>query len=146
MSVCVGVVAFCVDFLYYAPVMLISEFGFDFYLNGVLINISELATYVLTYFFIARIPRRQLAVAMFAGALLCSFALVFLNGHSLCEHDCWKVGALLEVCVVLVLRFAVALEFQVFLIYLNELLPTQVAGTGFSYASIIGTLPSVFIP
>lgn len=53
---------------------------------------------------------------------------------------------MLEVFVVFLLRFTVALEFQVFLIYLNELLPTQVAGTGFSYASIIGTLPSVFIP
>lgn len=84
MSICVGVVAFCVDFLYYAPVMLISEFGFDFYLNGVLINISELVTYVLTYIFISRIPRRQLALVMFTAALLCSFALVFLNEHSLC--------------------------------------------------------------
>ena len=47
---------------------------------------------------------------------------------------------------VLLLRFAVALEFQVFIIYLNELYPTQVAGMGFSYVSVVSTLPSVFIP
>lgn len=40
MSVHLGLVAFSVGFLYYAPVMLIDSFGFDFYLNGVLLNIS----------------------------------------------------------------------------------------------------------
>lgn len=36
----VGLTIFAVDFLYYAPVMLIDEFGFNFFLNGVLLNCS----------------------------------------------------------------------------------------------------------
>lgn len=75
----VGAVAFAVDFLYYGPLMLIEQFGFDFYLNGVLINLSELATYILTYFFITSIRRRQLALGLFGVALGCSFALLFLH-------------------------------------------------------------------
>lgn len=48
--------------------------------------------------------------------------------------------------IVFVMRFAVSMEFQVFLIYVNELYPTQIVGMGLSYVSALGTLPNVFIP
>jgi hypothetical protein len=32
-----------------------------------------------------------------------------LHRNSLCEHDCWNVGTVVEVVVVFVLRFAVSL-------------------------------------
>lgn len=79
LSLLIGFVGFSVDFLYYAPLMLIKEFGFDFYINGVLINISELITYFFTYYFITKLERRRLALWLFGLALACSFALLFLH-------------------------------------------------------------------
>ncbi len=51
-----------------------------------------------------------------------------------------------ELIFVFVLRFAVALEFQILLIYVNELYPTQIAGIGVSYIALMGTLPNLFLP
>jgi hypothetical protein len=34
----------------------------------------------------------------------------------------------------------------VLLIYINELYPIQVASIGLSFASVVGTLPNIFIP
>jgi hypothetical protein len=146
MSMHLGLVAFSVGFLYYAPVMLIDSFGFDFYLNGVLLNFSELVTYAVSFFLIGDLKRRKLAIWMFTAGLACSIVLFFLHSDAICLQNCWNAKTVFELITVLILRFAVALEFQVFLIYLNELYPTQVAGMGFSYVSVVGTLPNVFIP
>jgi hypothetical protein len=52
----------------------------------------------------------------------------------------------MELITVFVMRFAVSLQFQVYIIYLTELYPTQILGIGLSYTAIVGTLPNVFIP
>lgn len=102
-------VIFAVDFLYYAPLILIDEFGFDFYANGVLINISELITYFVSYRYIDRFERKRLALWLFSIALVCSFALLFLHRDSICEKDCWNGRTVLELMFVFVMRFAVSL-------------------------------------
>jgi len=70
---------FAVDFLYYGPVMLIDQFGFDFYVNGLIINFSELITYVVSFIFITGFKRRKINIILNSIALCCSFALVFLH-------------------------------------------------------------------
>ena len=95
MSVHLGIVGFSVDFLYYAPVMLMDQFGFDFYLNGVLLNISELITYAVSYFLIDNIKRKKLALWMFTAGLACSIVLFFLHSDAICEQNCWNAKTVL---------------------------------------------------
>jgi hypothetical protein len=59
--------------------MLVDEFGFDFYLNGVLLNLSDLLTYVFSYSMVTALNRRKFNMLASVVALLCSFLLVFLH-------------------------------------------------------------------
>jgi hypothetical protein len=61
--------------------MLVDSFGFDFYLNGVLVNISELLTYFLSYFTIAKIPRKRISQLLLALSAMFCFILVFLHSQ-----------------------------------------------------------------
>lgn len=83
-TILLGLVGFSVDFLYYAPLMLIDNFGFNFYLNGVIINLSELITYFVSFFLITKIKRKKIALILFAVALGCSLLLLFLHKNEIC--------------------------------------------------------------
>ncbi len=146
LSILLGLVGFSVDFLYYAPLILIDNFGFNFYLNGVIINLSELITYFVSYFLITKLKRKNMALFLFAVAFGCSFILLFIHKNEICSEDCWNAKNVIELLIIFVMRFAISLEFQIYLIYVNELYPTQIAGIGVSYTSIIGTLPNIFLP
>jgi hypothetical protein len=61
--------------------MLVDSFGFDFYLNGVLVNVSELLTYFLSYFTISRIPRKRISQLLFGLSAVFCFILVFLHSQ-----------------------------------------------------------------
>jgi hypothetical protein len=84
--------------------MLIDEFGFDFYLNGVILNVSELITYFFTFVFITRIPRKTLNITTSAVSFVCSFLLIFIH-------------TILEMITLFILRFAVSLIYQVLYLY-----------------------------
>lgn len=73
------VLFFCSSFLYFAPLIIVDEFGFDFYVNGVILNVSELVTLVISYFFITSLKRKMVNIITFTVALFSSFWLIFLN-------------------------------------------------------------------
>lgn len=52
----------------------------------------------------------------------------------------------IELMLIFAMRFCVSLEFQVLIIYINELYPVQVAGLGLSFSSIVAMFPNIFIP
>lgn len=70
--------------LYFSPLTIVDQFGFNFYLNGVLLNISELMTYLVSFNIITQVRRKHLFSMCFVGAALCSFALIFLNRKEVC--------------------------------------------------------------
>ena len=68
-----------INIMYYAPAMLIDQFGFDFYLNGFLVNLSELSTYIVGFFIIKKIKRRLFNIIGSSIAIACSFVLIFIH-------------------------------------------------------------------
>lgn len=126
--------------------MLVDQFGFDFYLNGVLVNLSDLATYFFSYTLVTRIKRRQFNMAASVVAFLSSFVLIFLHTKQICSGDCWSARIVFELLVIFVMRVFVAFLFQLLYVYLTELYPVQVVGLGIGLGSIVGSVPVVFIP
>jgi hypothetical protein len=78
-TLCMMVVFIAIHILYYAPLMLIDEFGFDFYLNGIVVNLSELITYPISYFVIIKLKRRRCNLIGSALVFFASFCLIFLH-------------------------------------------------------------------
>lgn len=74
----------CTSFLYFAPLIIIDEFGFDFYINGLIINVTELVTFIYTYFYITSMKRKVFNIAAFAIAFVTSTALIFINKEEVC--------------------------------------------------------------
>lgn len=89
--------------------MLLDEFGFNFYVNGILINCSELITYIFSYLRITKLKRKKLGLILFFIALICSFALIFLHKSTICTEDCFNAGVIFELIIIFVLRFSVSL-------------------------------------
>ena len=132
--------------MYYAPAMLIDQFGFDFYLNGLIIFLSELITYFVGYCTIKKLKRKRINIIGSLVALICSFVLVFLHTKEICTENCWNARNIFELIMIFVMRFFVSFIYQVFYIYITELYPTQVVGLGIGFTATAGALPVMFIP
>lgn len=134
------------NFLYNAPSMLVDKFGFDFYLNSVILNTSELCTYFFSYFTITRLRRRLLNIITSIVCLMASFCLIFLHSNQICQTNCDEGKMIAELVVTFILRFAISLQFQVLFLYAIELFPMQVGGMALGLCCIVGHVPNVFLP
>lgn len=65
--------------LYFAPLTIVDQFGFDFFLNGIILNCSELLTYFLSLNVIVSLERKRLFFFNLVISLGCAVALIFLN-------------------------------------------------------------------
>lgn len=137
---------FCCSLLYYAPLMLIDEFGFDFYFNGILVNLSDLFTYAFGYFLVLKLKRKQFNIFASSIAILSSFALIFLHAQEICTTNCWNSKIIIELALVFVMRFFVSFMYQMLYVYATELYPAQLAGLGVGFGSIAASVASIIIP
>lgn len=58
--------------------MLINKFSFDIYTNALVITLSELITYPLSYFFIHKIPRKKIGMILYGISGAITFSLIFI--------------------------------------------------------------------
>lgn len=125
--------------------MLVDQFGFDFYLNSVILNGSELCTYFFSYFMITRLRRRPLNIVTSIVCLITSFCLIFLHSNQICQTNCDKGKMIAELVFIFIFRFASSLQFQVLYLYVIELFPVQVGGMALGLCSIVGHIPNIFL-
>jgi hypothetical protein len=142
-TVCSMLLFFSVNILYNAPQMLIDQIGFDFYLNGIIINCSELTTFFFTYFLITQVQRRLLNITTSTVSLVCSIILIF--AHSCTGETCSHSNGF-EMVMIFIMRFAVSILNQIMYIYVAELFPVQVGGMALSIGCIFGHIPNAFLP
>lgn len=137
------VFCFCCNILYYIPQMLIDQIGFDFYLNGIVINCSDLTTYLFTFILITQVKRRPLMILSSLVSLITSFLLIFVKKCPEGECYWWSMA---EMGLIFGMRCAGAILNQIMYIYIAELFPMQVRGMGFGMSCIFGQLPNAFLP
>lgn len=73
------VLFFACNFLYFGHLMLVDSFGFDFYINGIMVNLAEVSTFFFNVTLIATLRRRKFALTVFIVSSMCSFVLIFLH-------------------------------------------------------------------
>ena len=49
MAICTMMMYFSNNFVYYSPLALVDQFGFNFFLNGVILNVAEFITFLLEW-------------------------------------------------------------------------------------------------
>jgi len=113
-------IIFAVSFIYYAPFLLVGQFGFNFFLNGILLDVAELLTYFLTVTLITSLKRKKLFLITASITLLSAFTLVFLDSGRLCTgNHCWNVKQVAALIMMFIMKFAGAIQFIVISVYIN---------------------------
>lgn len=131
-------VVFCIICMsFYAPSLMLSEFDFDFFINGLAIGVSQLIAYIGTFFIVERARRKLLANICFGVTFICAFTLIFVWDQGSNEEPSTAEQAITMILIFL-FQLAISVEFTVFYVYENELYPTQARVIGTSIVSLIG--------
>ena len=73
------IVVDCVFYLrYLAPTLMLNQFHFNIFLNGVAIESAQVFAAIFGYLTIMKIPRRVSGCVSFGIIMLCSFILIFI--------------------------------------------------------------------
>ena len=67
-----------ITFIFLAPSLLLSEFHFDIFINGLVIQSSQILAYILACFIVSKIKRKTIAYVCFFITFLSSFLLIFV--------------------------------------------------------------------
>jgi hypothetical protein len=79
------VVQLSINFLYYAPAMMLDDFDFNIFINGIVLGAANLAGRIFASLLIKRIKRKTMGLLSFATILVFSFILLFLWRHNASE-------------------------------------------------------------
>lgn len=137
---------FSISFLYFSLLILVNQFGFNFFVNGVILYTAELSTTLFSYFSITTLKRKQVLSLAVSLILLCSFILIFISGNKICTSNCWNLFLIFELVLFFVLLFSAGLVIQLLVIYLYELFPVQVAALGMGMTQFSMCVANIIIP
>ena len=103
---------------YYAPTLMLDQFKLNIFINGLVVESSQLMSSLLSCFIVERVPRRIMTMASFTLILACSLALVFLWDQD--QEEATDLVANLTVLVfIFVIQFAITNELNFFVVYIN---------------------------
>jgi MFS family permease len=59
--------------------------------------------------------------------------------------NCWNAAMIAQLAMFFVLRFFVAMQYSVAVVYVTELYPMQVASLGLSFGLAVSCIPNIFL-
>ena len=142
-TICASIISFMTYAMYYGPALIIDSIGFNIYISNIIVNFSELVTFIPSYFFIEKIERRRWGMILFTICTICALLLNFIKKP---EDEDFSIEAVIEIIVVFVFRGSISFYFCFFQIYYCELYPARARGMGSGVVSSIGTLASTSSP
>ena len=139
MTVLLVVMDCTLDLEYYTPTLMLDQFKFSIFINGLVIQSSLILASLLSALVVFRFKRKIFNSVSYGVVMLCALGLVFIWDQNKEEiTDVWSNIAVLG--VVFLNQLVVIGEFNLFLVYINELYPTQVRIIGIGFIKIFGGL------
>ncbi len=80
-----SIISFMTYAMYYGPALIIDDIGFDIFVSSYLVNLSELVTFVPSFFLIEKIPRKLMGIILFLAAGVCALVLTFVVKPEDCD-------------------------------------------------------------
>jgi MFS family permease len=129
--------------MYYGPVLIVSQFGFDIYTSNVILNVADLLTYYPLMLMIDKIKRRKACMIQLGGGSIICGILIFL----VAPDDCDKCATIyVQLALIFVFRFLISMEFAIIGIYQAELFPTRIRNIAVGALNVFGTVSSTAAP
>ena len=72
-------IAMCTFMMYYGPILIIDQFGFDIYTSSTLLNLADLLCFVPLILIIDKIKRKKMCIILFGIAIVISGLLIFIE-------------------------------------------------------------------
>ncbi len=69
----------CTYLVYYGPVLIVDQFGFDIYTSNTILNLADLLTYYPLMVLIPKLPRRKACMVQFGTASVIAGIMIFLT-------------------------------------------------------------------
>jgi hypothetical protein len=130
------VLQLAINFLFYSPTLMLADFDFSIFINGIVIGAASAVSYIASYFAINKINRKTLGIVSFTVILILSFTLIFLW-----KPDGSELGKGTSEAILVsffIISFVITMEYTFFYVYMTELFPTQVRVIGMSMVTVVG--------
>lgn len=114
----------------------------DIYVGGIVVGASEVIAYPIIYFTVQKSPRKKVALVFFSICAACSVGLLFVWD----AVDPTAFQNVMKLILIFIFRFAITYEYAVFIVYFNELFPTQIRVIGTGFVSLFGCISTTMAP
>ena len=122
---------------YFTPTLMLDQFNFTIFVNGIAVQLSQILSILPSYFFINKITRRKLAIVSLLIIGLSSIVMIFIWDQDKSDiTDIWSNIAV--IIFVFIISLAIASEYNFFVVYINELYPAQVRIIGVGFIKSFG--------
>ena len=71
--------------MYYAPTLIIEQYGFNIYINNIMVTIADTIGFLILLFYLAKIPRKTSCILCFLIATTLALILVFFTVPDDCD-------------------------------------------------------------
>lgn len=65
--------------LYFGPSLIIDQIGFNIYITNVIVNLSDIVTYLPAFFLVEKIERKSWGIKLYAVCALSALLLTFVT-------------------------------------------------------------------
>ena len=94
-------------FSFYSPALMLAKFKLNIFVNGLVVSISEIISYPITYNMIMKSRRKYVAYTCFGISSVCALILVFIWDQS--EENPTLGNSIAVLILIFVFRFVVTL-------------------------------------
>ena len=138
MTIIFIILDFSIDLEFFSPTFMLDQFKFSIYINGIVVQSSQIIASIVVCFLVNRVKRKIYAYVSFAVIMICSIVLIFIWDQNN-EEEVTDIGANSAVlALIFVIQFTITAEFNLFITNMNELFPVQVRVIGIGFVKTWG--------
>ena len=139
-----GFTFFGIQVIYYSALLNLDSIGFNKVTNQQIVGISEGLSFLITHFYITKMPRKKFSILGMTFSSLTCFILANLSYLSPYIHP--YLDGFISIFVLIANRLVLCSFWALFYVYLGEMYPTKVRSLGIGWASAMGTFGSILSP
>lgn len=141
-----GILWFGLSFIFNLPLLLVGQFGFNFYLNGIILNGTELLVFPFSFTKIDSINRKTTFMISIVTCLVCGLVLIFVGQNNICTHNCSVIQSVVQIGLLIVIFYCASIILQILVVYTFELYPIQIAAIGIGFGQFSMGISNIIIP
>jgi hypothetical protein len=116
-TICAGIICVSTYLMYYGPILIVGQIGFDIYTSNIVLNASDLLVYYPLFLIIDKIRRKKTGAILLGFASSIAGVLIFISPPSDCQGNCSEI--IIQLVLVFLFRYCISMQFTIILIYMN---------------------------